>query len=64
MNLYLHNLAQSNVINFDALTLPEEEAEIRFDSCKSTISGNVNKDSIRKSDLNTTKTELLFLKYM
>lgn len=25
MNLYLHNLSQSNVVNFDALTMPEEK---------------------------------------
>lgn len=66
MNLYLHNLAQSNVINFDALTLPEEKKR-KYDLILANppFSGNVNKDSIQEDiDLSTTKTELLFLKYM
>lgn len=66
MNLYLHNLAQSNVVNFDALTLPEEKKR-KYDLILANppFSGNVNKDSIQEDiDLSTTKTELLFLKYM
>ncbi len=66
MNLYLHNLAQSNVINFDALTLPEEKKR-KYDLILANppFSGNVNKESIQEDiDLSTTKTELLFLKYM
>ncbi len=66
MNLYLHNLAQSNVVNFDALTMPEEKKH-KYDLILANppFSGNVNKESIQEDiDLSTTKTELLFLKYM
>ena len=66
MNLYLHDLSQSNVINFDPLTLPEEKKR-KYDLVLANppFSGNINREAIQEDiDLNTTKTELLFLKYM
>lgn len=66
MNLYLHDLSQSNVINFDPLTLPEEKKR-KYDLILANppFSGNINQDSIQEDiGLSTTKTELLFLKYM
>ncbi len=66
MNLYLHDLAQSNVVNFDPITLPEEKKK-KYDLILANppFSGNVNQDSIQEDiGLSTTKTELLFLKYM
>ena len=66
MNLYLHDLAQSNVLNFDPLTLPEEKKK-KYDLILANppFSGNINQDSIQEDiGLNTTKTELLFIKYM
>jgi len=66
MNLYLHDLSQSNVINFDPLTLPEEKKR-KYDLVLANppFSGNINEDSIQEDiGLSTTKTELLFLKYM
>lgn len=66
MNLYLHDLAQSNVLNFDPLTLPEEKKK-KYDLVLANppFSGNINSESIQEDiGLSTTKTELLFLKYM
>lgn len=66
MNLYLHDLSQSNVINFDPLSLPEKNKK-KYDLILANppFSGNINKDSIQEDiGLSTTKTELLFLKYM
>lgn len=66
MNLYLHDLSQSNVINFDPLTLPEEKKR-KYDLVLANppFAGNINRDAIQEDvDLSTTKTELLFLKYM
>lgn len=66
MNLYLHDLSQSNVINFDPLTLPEEKKR-KYDLVLANppFSGNINSESIQEDiGLSTTKTELLFLKYM
>jgi type I restriction enzyme M protein len=66
MNLYLHDLSQSNVINFDPLTLPEEKKR-KYDLVLANppFSGNINEDSIQEDiGISTTKTELLFLKYM
>jgi len=66
MNLYLHDLSQSNVLNFDPLTLPEEKKK-KYDLVLANppFSGNINEDSIQEDiGLNTTKTELLFLKYI
>ncbi len=66
MNLYLHDLSQSNVINFDPLTLPEEKKK-KYDLILANppFSGNINPDAIQEDiGLSTTKTELLFLKYM
>jgi len=66
MNLYLHNLSQSNVINFDPLTLPEEKKK-KYDLVLANppFSGTINRESIQEDiGLDTAKTELLFLKYM
>ncbi|MCK6462439.1 MAG: type I restriction-modification system subunit M [Candidatus Pacebacteria bacterium] len=66
MNLYLHDLSQSNVLNFDPLTLPEEKKR-KYDLVLANppFSGNINSEAIQEDiGLNTTKTELLFLKYM
>lgn len=66
MNLYLHNLSQANVLNFDPLTLPEEKKR-KYDLILANppFSGNINRESIQEEiGLNTTKTELLFLKYI
>jgi type I restriction enzyme M protein len=66
MNLYLHDLSQSNVINFDPLTLPEGKKQ-KYDLVLANppFSGNINEESIQEDiGLSTTKTELLFLKYM
>jgi type I restriction enzyme M protein len=71
MNLYLHNLARSNgdghldVKYFDPLSTPEEKKH-KYDLILANppFSGNVNIESIQDIGLNTTKTELLFLKYM
>lgn len=66
MNLYLHDLAQSNVLNFDPITLPEEKKQ-KYDLILANppFSGTVNPESIQEDiDLSTTKTELLFIKYM
>lgn len=66
MNLYLHDLSQSNVLNFDPLSLPEEKKR-KYDLVLANppFSGNINKESIQEDiGLSTTKTELLFLKYM
>ncbi len=66
MNLYLHDLAQSNVINFDPLTLPEEKKK-KYDVVLANppFAGTINRDAIQEDiGLDTTKTELLFLKYM
>lgn len=71
MNLYLHNLARSNgdghldVKYFDPLSTPEEKKQ-KYDLILANppFSGSVNVDSIQDVGLNTTKTELLFLKYM
>lgn len=66
MNLYLHDLSQSNVINFDPLTLPEEKKR-KYDLVLANppFTGNINKESIQEDiGLDTAKTELLFLKYM
>jgi type I restriction enzyme M protein len=66
MNLYLHDLSQSNVINFDPLTLPEEKKK-KYDVILANppFAGTINPEAIQEDiGLNTTKTELLFLKYM
>lgn len=66
MNLYLHDLAQSSVVNFDPLTLPEVKKQ-KYDVILANppFSGSVNEESIQEDiGLSTTKTELLFLKYM
>lgn len=66
MNLYLHDLSQSNVINFDPLTLPEEKKR-KYDLifANPPFAGTINPDAIQEDiGLNTTKTELLFIKYM
>ncbi len=66
MNLYLHDLSQSNVINFDPLTLPEEKKR-KYDLVLANppFAGTINPDAIQEDiGLSTTKTELLFLKYM
>lgn len=66
MNLYLHDLSQSNVLNFDPLTLPEEKKR-KYDLVLANppFSGNINSEAIQEDiGLSTTKTELLFLKYM
>jgi type I restriction enzyme M protein len=66
MNLYLHDLSQSNVINFDPLTLPEEKKK-KYDVILANppFAGTINPDAIQEDiGLETTKTELLFLKYM
>lgn len=66
MNLYLHDLSQSNVVNFDPLTLPEEKKR-KYDLILANppFSGTINPEAIQEDiGLNTTKTELLFLKYM
>lgn len=66
MNLYLHDLSQSNVLNFDPLTLPEEKKR-KYDLVLANppFSGNINTEAIQEDiGLSTTKTELLFLKYM
>ncbi len=66
MNLYLHDLAQSNVLNFDPITLPEERKQ-KYDLILANppFSGTVNAESIQENiGLNTSKTELLFIKYM
>ena len=66
MNLYLHDLAQSNVINFDPLTLPEQKKK-KYDVILANppFAGTINRDAIQEDiGLDTTKTELLFLKYM
>src|SRR3989344_4646931 len=62
MNLYLHDLSQSNVINFDPLTLPEEQKR-KYDLVLANppFSGTINRESIQEDiGLDTAKTELLF----
>jgi type I restriction enzyme M protein len=66
MNLYLHDLSQSNVVNFDPLTLPEEKKK-KYDVILANppFAGTINSESIQEDiGLDTAKTELLFLKYM
>lgn len=66
MNLYLHDLAESNVLNFDPLTLPEEKKR-KYDLVLANppFAGTINPEAIQEDiGLSTTKTELLFLKYM
>ena len=66
MNLYLHDLSQSNVVNFDPLTLPEEKKK-KYDVILANppFAGTINPEAIQEDiGLDTTKTELLFLKYM
>ena len=66
MNLYLHDLSQSNVLNFDPLTLPEEKKR-KYDLVLANppFAGTINPEAIQEDiGLNTPKTELLFLKYM
>jgi type I restriction enzyme M protein len=66
MNLYLHDLSQSNVVNFDPLTMPEDKKR-KYDLVLANppFAGNINPEAIQEDiGLNTTKTELLFLKYM
>ena len=66
MNLYLHDLSQSNIQNFDPLTLPEEKKH-KYDLVLANppFAGNINSEAIQEDiGLTTTKTELLFLKYM
>ncbi len=71
MNLYLHNLARSSedghldVKYFDPLTIPEETKK-KYDLILANppFSGSVNIESIQDIGLNTSKTELLFLKYI
>ncbi|MCD6345896.1 MAG: SAM-dependent DNA methyltransferase, partial [Bacteroidales bacterium] len=66
MNLYLHNINASNVKFFDPLCSPEEEKR-KYDKILANppFSGTINTESIQEDkNINTTKTELLFLKYM
>jgi type I restriction enzyme M protein len=66
MNLYLHDLPQSNVINHDPICLPDEQKK-KYDKILANppFSGTINPENIQEDiGLNTTKTELLFLKYM
>lgn len=66
MNLYLHNLNSSHVAHFDPICLPEEKKK-KYDCVLANppFSGTINKENIQEDiNLNTTKTELLFLKYM
>ncbi len=66
MNLYLHDLSQSNVLNFDPLTLPEEKKR-KYDLVLANppFAGTINSEAIQEDiSLTTSKTELLFLKYM
>lgn len=66
MNLYLHDLSQSNVLNFDPLTLPEEKKR-KYDLVLANppFAGTINSEAIQEDiGLSTSKTELLFLKYM
>lgn len=66
MNLYLHNINASNVKLFDPICSPEEERK-KYDVVLANppFSGMINKENIQEDiNLNTTKTELLFLKYM
>ena len=66
MNLYLHDLSQSNVLNFDPLTLPEEKKR-KYDLVLANppFAGTINSEAIQEDiGLTTSKTELLFLKYM
>jgi len=66
MNLYLHNINATNVKFFDPLCSPEEEKK-KYDKVLANppFSGTINQESIQEDiNLNTTKTELLFLKYM
>lgn len=66
MNLYLHDLSQSNVLNFDPLTLPEEKKR-KYDLVLANppFAGTINPEAIQEDiGLSTPKTELLFLKYM
>lgn len=66
MNLYLHDLAQANVVNFDPLTLPEQQKR-KYDLILANppFSGTINRESIQEDiGIDTTKTELLFVKYM
>lgn len=66
MNLYLHDLSQSNVLNFDPLTLPEEKKH-KYDLVLANppFAGTINSEAIQEDiGLSTSKTELLFLKYM
>lgn len=66
MNLYLHDLSQSNVLNFDPLTLPEEKKR-KYDLVLANppFAGTINAEAIQEDiGLSTSKTELLFLKYM
>lgn len=66
MNLYLHNLHSSHVVHFDPICLPEEKKR-KYDCVLANppFAGTINNENIQEDiNLNTTKTELLFLKYM
>jgi type I restriction enzyme M protein len=66
MNLYLHDLSQSNVVNHDPISLPENTKK-KYDKILANppFAGSVNPENIQEDiGLNTNKTELLFLKYM
>lgn len=66
MNLYLHNLENANVRHFDPLCW-QNDRDRKYDLVLANppFSGSINKESILEDiNLNTTATELLFVKYM
>lgn len=66
MNLYLHNLASANVRHFDPLCWHNDN-DRKYDVILANppFSGAINAESILEDiNLNTTATELLFVKYM
>ncbi len=66
MNLYLHGLESANVRHFDPLCW-QNDKDRKYDIILANppFSGSINEESILEDiNLNTTATELLFVKYM
>ena len=66
MNLYLHNLESANVRHFDPLCW-QNDGERKYDIILANppFSGSIKKEAILEDiNLNTSATELLFVKYM
>lgn len=66
MNLYLHGLESTNIRHFDPLCW-QNDKDRKYDIILANppFSGSINRESILEDiNLNTTSTELLFVKYM